>query len=158
MGTEDQISILQRYKEQSGILERIYQCPEAAIRVKFPEESKSEQENGMEYVNLELIIRLSLRKLLISNSTLKRYIDYNFITSWTVETSSEEHTNSCTHQTFVSRQSIYLAQLSIAACSTRLPSVWRNSPLKNSIFLLIKRTQWRVVYKIYSLIVSLRKN
>lgn len=35
----------------------------------------------MEYVNLELIIRLSLRKLLISNSTLKRYIDYNFITS-----------------------------------------------------------------------------
>lgn len=81
VGTEDQISILQRYKAQSGIFERIYRCPEATIRVKFPRESKSEQENGMEYVNLELIIRLSLRKLLISNSTLKRYIDYNFITS-----------------------------------------------------------------------------
>lgn len=79
--TEDQISILQRYKAQSGVFERIYQCPEATTRVKFPGESKSEQENGMEYVNLELIIRLSLRKLLISNSTLKRYIDYNFITS-----------------------------------------------------------------------------
>lgn len=137
--TEDQISILQRYKAQSGVFERIYQCPEATIRLKFPGESKSEQENGTEYVNLELIIRLSLRKLLISNSTLKRYIDYNFITSWTVETSSEEHTNSCTHQTFVSRQSIYLAQLSIVVRSTRLPSVWRNSSLKKFYLFINKK-------------------
>lgn len=137
--TEDQISILQRYKAQSGMFERIYQCPEATTRVKFPGESKSEQENGMEYVNLELIIRLSLRKLLISNSTLKRYIDYNFITSWTVETSSEEHTNSCTQQTFVSRQSIYLAQLSIVVRSTRLPSVWRISSLKKFYLFINKK-------------------
>lgn len=74
-------------------------------------DSVSKVSEVREYVNhppLELIIRLSLRKLLIFNSRLETLhrLQLHYLPNSRSE-QRELHANSCMPRTFVSRQSIY---------------------------------------------------
>ena len=88
---------------------------------KFPAREQGNQRRRGNTLTPELIIRLSLRKLLISNSRLETLhrLQLHYLANSRSE-QRELHANSCMPRTFVSRQSIYARSIN-DRCRSHIP-------------------------------------